>query len=65
MPKRYINYEGKRIPDAHSVTVFYCDHCDQPHFVLLDSDDKPFAQAVIDPDFLLNVLAENQKAGNA
>ena len=35
------------IKRAASFRIEFCDHCMDPHIVLLDNDGEPFAEAVI------------------
>jgi hypothetical protein len=64
MTKRTTIYQGKRIPDADSVTSYYCGdgECGRAHIVLLDDNEQPIAQAVLAPDQLNDIADQAVEA---
>jgi hypothetical protein len=58
MDKRTIN--GVEVRSADNIEVYFCDSCHQPHLILRDEHNRPFAEAVL-PDGLVRLIAEHRK----
>jgi hypothetical protein len=49
------------IPQAHYFRVYRCPTCPNAHIVLFNVDDEPFAQFVIAPENLMNIIKDSNQ----